>query len=95
MSDKGHKSASVALDVIDDETATASKKKITWDRGKKLASHKELTIDTNLSVYFCGPHGPRQRGTNGNKNGFSDSTSQRELAWQCIRRMSWAASQRN
>jgi len=41
---------------------------LTWDRGKELAAHKRLALESNVEVYFCDPRSPWQRGSNENTN---------------------------
>jgi IS30 family transposase len=38
---------------------------MTYDQGREMAMHKKLTEQTGVAVYFCDPHSPWQRGSNG------------------------------
>ena len=49
---------------------TQLRRSLTWDQGSKMAEHVRLRTDVGVSIYFCDPQRPWQRGTNENTNGL-------------------------
>lgn len=50
--------------------AAPMRQTMTYDQGREMAMHKELSKRTGVAVYFCDPHSPWQRGSNENTNGL-------------------------
>ena len=50
--------------------AAPMRKTLTYDRGREMAQHQQLTHNTGMKVYFCDPYSPWQRGSNENTNGL-------------------------
>lgn len=75
------------------------KKTLTYDQGKEMASHRQLSERTGLAIYFADPHSPWQRGTCENTNGllrqyFPKGTDLSVHSAQRLKEVAWEMNNR-
>ena len=59
-------------------------KSLTWDLGHEMAQHQRFSEQTGMSVYFCDPKSPWQRGSNENTNGLLRQYLPRRLDFRTL-----------
>jgi transposase, IS30 family len=70
MSDATAESALAGFTAKLRSIAEPLRKSLTYDQGKEMSRHAELSAATGVRVYFCDPHSPWQRGSCENTNGL-------------------------
>ena len=66
---------------------------MTYDQGREMAMHKELSKRAGIAVYFCDPHSPWQRGSSENMNGLVRHTCPRARTCLSTAKSPWMPSQ--
>ena len=59
-----------ALTPIIAELPDQLRRSLTWDNGKEMGMHHQISIEADIPIYFADPHSPWQRGSNENTNGL-------------------------
>jgi IS30 family transposase len=68
MEDKTRESTLASFSAKLNPIIAPLRQSFTYEQGKEVSRHKKLAAATNVNIYFCDPHSPRQRGSCENTN---------------------------